>query len=81
MNRTLVPACGGTEKPFVVNGRRWIYCWCKETGEHVYLDLDNDKAVWHRKFHPAWAPEFEHISEPDPPPRTNPHAEIEDFYF
>lgn len=83
MKRTLVPACGGKEKPFLVNGRRWLYCWCKETGEHVYLDLDNDQVVWNRNFHPSWAPEFEHVPESHPPlhPNSRPQTEAEDFYF
>lgn len=64
MSSTLVPACGGTEKPFTVNGRRWLYCWDRETSQHYYLDVDRDVVVWNRAFHPAWAPELEH--EPDP---------------
>lgn len=67
----------------MVDGTRWLYCWCKETGEHVYLNLDSDEAVWNRNFHPAWASEFEHITEFDIPLPLNsqPQAEAEDFYF
>ena len=61
----LVPACGGTETPFTVNGRRWIYCWQPSTGRHCYLDLDTDIAVWNRSFHPAYAPELEFDQEQD----------------
>lgn len=59
----LIPACGGTEKPFTVNGRRWLYCYDTSLKKHCYLDLDNDIAVWHRSFHPAFAPEFEFEEE------------------
>lgn len=59
----VVPACGGTEQPFVVNGRRWLYVYHSADHKHGYYDLDNDRLVWHRQFHPAFAPEFEF--EPD----------------
>ncbi len=59
----LVPACGGTEAPFVVNGRRWVYCYHPATRRHAYLDLDNDRIVWNRAFHPAWSPEYEFVPE------------------
>lgn len=58
----LVPACGGTEEPFTVNGRRWLYCWHRRSKRHCYLNLDTDIAVWNSSFHPAWAPEFEHVA-------------------
>lgn len=44
----LVPASGGTEKPFTVKGRRLQYMWNTEANDqngeqdHVYLDLDTD---------------------------------------
>jgi hypothetical protein len=39
-----VPACGGSEKPFKTRtGRTLWYMWNKTTGEHAYLDVDNDK--------------------------------------
>lgn len=60
---SLIPACGGTETPFTVKGRRWLYCWQPSTGRHCYLDLDNDVPVLNRAFHPAWAPQFEHVPE------------------
>lgn len=60
----LVPACGGAEKPFVVNGRRWLYCWHPRSGRHCYLNLDTDIAVWNRSFHPVTAPELEFVSDP-----------------
>ncbi len=59
----LVPACGGTEQPFTVNGRKWLYCYHPASGKHCYLDMGNDIAVWHRSFHPVHAPEFEFVSE------------------
>ena len=40
-----VPACGGTETPMMVGGRRILYCWNSLTGQysdHAYLDLDTD---------------------------------------
>jgi hypothetical protein len=38
-----VPACGGTEKPFRTRtGRRLLYCWHTQTGDHAYLDCDTD---------------------------------------
>lgn len=37
-----VPACGGTEAPFTVNGRRLLYCWQPSTGRHAYMDLGTD---------------------------------------
>lgn len=36
------PACGGSEKPFTVKGRRLQYMWQPSTGNHAYLDLDRD---------------------------------------
>jgi len=39
----LVPACGGTELPFVDRaGRRLLYCVDLRAGQHAYLDLDQD---------------------------------------
>jgi hypothetical protein len=38
-----VPACGGTERPFETRtGRTLWYMWNTTTGEHGYLDVDND---------------------------------------
>lgn len=65
---SLVPACGGAERPFTVAGRRWLYCWHRQSSRHCYLNLDTDIAVWHRSFHPAFAPEFEHVPDSDPVP-------------
>lgn len=61
----LIPACGRTETPFTVNGRRWLYCYDTALGKHGYLDMDNDIVVWHRFFHPAFSPEFEFEVEED----------------
>jgi hypothetical protein len=39
----LVPACGGTERPFLdQDGRRLLYCVDLRAGQHAYLDLDQD---------------------------------------
>jgi hypothetical protein len=38
-----VPACGGTEVPFMTrNRKRLLYCWNLRTGDHAYLDCDTD---------------------------------------
>ena len=38
-----VPACGGTEVPFLTRcGRRLLYCYQASTGKHAYLDCDTD---------------------------------------
>lgn len=36
------PACGGTEKPFIVKGRTLLYMWNRLTGEHAYYDVSAD---------------------------------------
>ncbi len=38
-----VPACGGTEEPFLTRtGHRLLYCWQQTTGRHAYLDCGSD---------------------------------------
>lgn len=38
-----VPACNGTEVPFMTrNGFRLLYCWQASTGRHAYLNCDTD---------------------------------------
>ena len=38
-----IPACGGTEVPFVTRNRyRLLYCWQPSTGRHAYLNCDTD---------------------------------------
>jgi hypothetical protein len=38
-----IPACGGTEKPFVSrSGKKLLYCYQASSGNHAYLDVDND---------------------------------------
>jgi hypothetical protein len=38
-----LPACGGTERPFHSrSGKRLLYCWNRQTGQHAYLDLGTD---------------------------------------
>mgnify|MGYP006970126022 CR=1 FL=1 len=40
---TWVPACGGTEQPFVTrSGVKVQYLWNNVTGEHRYINCDND---------------------------------------
>jgi hypothetical protein len=41
-----VPACGGTEEPFVSrSGRRLLYCWQPATGNHAYIDCSTDMVL------------------------------------
>jgi len=43
LNDNWIPACGGTEVPFVSrSGKRLQYVWQPSTGQHAYLDLDSD---------------------------------------
>lgn len=49
----IVPACGGTEEPFVVNGTRWLYVYQASSGRHGYYNMDTDIVEWSRDFHPA----------------------------
>ena len=43
MNDNWVPACGGTETPFITRtGRKIHYMWNSTTGEHAYYDVTND---------------------------------------
>ena len=37
-----VPACGGTEVPFTVDGTRYLYVYNPAIGESGYLNLDTD---------------------------------------
>ena len=38
-----VPACGGTETPFVTRtGKTLLYMWNSMTGEHAYYDVRAD---------------------------------------
>jgi hypothetical protein len=38
-----VPACGGTETPFLSrSGLRLLYCWQPRSGKHAYLDVNTD---------------------------------------
>jgi hypothetical protein len=38
-----LPACGGTETPFLTRtGRKLLYCWQPSTGRHAYLDMGTD---------------------------------------
>jgi hypothetical protein len=41
-----VPACGGTEKPFMTrSGVRLLYCWQQSTGRHAYLNCETDLII------------------------------------
>lgn len=37
-----VPANGGTELPFTMHGRRFLYVYNHATGENGYLNMDQD---------------------------------------
>jgi hypothetical protein len=37
-----VPACGGTEAPFTVREKRFLYCYNPRQDRHAYLDLTSD---------------------------------------
>jgi hypothetical protein len=52
-----VPACGGLELPFYVNGVRWQYVYCPQTGKHGYYNLDTDIIFDDPAFHPAFNPD------------------------
>ena len=39
---TWVPACGGREPVFTVDGQRYQYCYNPATGQHAYYWLDRD---------------------------------------
>jgi len=45
-----VAACGGLEKPMLVNGTRWLYVWNGTTGQHGWLNLDTDIVYTDRDF-------------------------------
>lgn len=54
----LVPACGGTERPFQVRGVWWLYCWDQGRELHCYRNLDTGELVYNRSFHPSFSPQF-----------------------
>ena len=37
-----VPACGGRETPFLIEGQRLLYCFNPALGRHAYYSLDQD---------------------------------------
>ena len=37
-----VPACGGKEMPFEINGRRFQDLYNPKLGEHAYYSIDDD---------------------------------------
>ena len=44
-NANWIPACGGTETPFMCNGYRLLYCWNGLSGylhRNAYINLDTD---------------------------------------
>ena len=42
-NGPWVPACNGTEVPFISrSGIRLLYCWQPSAGRHAYLNCDTD---------------------------------------
>lgn len=49
-----IPACGGTEVPFVSrSGKKLLYCWNPVTGEHAYLDCGSDIFLTNEEAHAA----------------------------
>jgi|DEB0MinimDraft_3_1074331.scaffolds.fasta_scaffold217237_3 hypothetical protein len=40
-----IPACGGTEKPFTVQGKVYLYMWNWQTREHAYYCQTDDMFV------------------------------------
>ena len=42
-----VPACGGREPVFTVDGQRLQYCFNPATGQHAYYSLDRDMILEH----------------------------------
>jgi hypothetical protein len=44
---TWVPACGGRETPFLIEGQRLLYCFNPATGQHAYYSLDRDLILEH----------------------------------
>lgn len=65
MTKVLVPGCGGTEKPFRIENRNWLYCYHPASGKHCYLNLDTNVPTWDRRFHPSFSPEFENVNSAD----------------
>ena len=47
------PACSGLEKPFTVNGVRWLYVWNPAKQVHGYLNLDTDIVETDVNFKPG----------------------------
>lgn len=55
-NGDWVPACGGTEVPFMTrSGRKLLYCWQPTTGRHAYLDMGTDIILSDEEFTIAMA--------------------------
>ena len=48
-----MPACGGTEKEFIVDGTRWLYMWNRTTGQHAYYNVTDDVFELDVNFHPC----------------------------
>jgi hypothetical protein len=45
-NGAWVPACNGTEVPFLTRtAHRVLYCWQPSTGRHAYLDCETDVII------------------------------------
>jgi hypothetical protein len=52
-NARWINACGGDERPMVVQGVRVLYCWNGLSGpdcEHAYLNLDTDMIMVDGEF-------------------------------
>lgn len=51
-NGPWVPACNGTEQPFITRtGLRLLYCWQPSSGRHAYLNCDTDMIMTDDEAH------------------------------
>lgn len=41
-NAAWVPACGGTERPFQMKGKTYLYMWNVSTCEHAHYCVTDD---------------------------------------
>jgi len=44
-NNSWLPASGGHEDPFTLNGKRLLYCFNLAESRHAYVDLDSDMVL------------------------------------
>jgi hypothetical protein len=43
--------CGGTETPFTLNGKRYLYVWNMAERKHYYYCFDEDLFISDTDFH------------------------------